>query len=75
MFTSNNNELARNLRHDGIRLGEIIAYRAWRVIVLPWFESNNDRLHSVAMRDYVWYPDKPASGDVCEHMGFTRSAT
>ncbi len=21
-------------------------------------------LHSVLMRDYVWYPDKPASGDV-----------
>ncbi len=60
MFTSNNNELARNLRHDGIRLGEIIAYRAWRVIVPPWFGSNDDRLHSVAMRNYIWYPNKPA---------------
>ncbi len=67
MFTSNNNELTRNLKHDGVRVGEIIAYRAWRVIVLPWFESNDDRLHSVAMRDYVWYPDKPASGDVRTH--------
>jgi hypothetical protein len=30
------NELAARLKHEGIRAGEIIAYRAWRVIVQPW---------------------------------------
>ncbi len=74
MFTSNNNELARNLKHDGVRVGEIIAYRAWRVIVLPWFESNDDRLHSVAMRITSGIPTSQLPV-MCEHMGFTRSAT
>ncbi len=63
---ANNNELARRIRHEGIRVGEIIAYRAWRVIVPGWL-SRGDLLHSVAMRDYVWYPDGPASGDVRTH--------
>ena len=63
-MNSNNNELARTLKHEGVRAGEIIAYRAWRVINEGWFRSGDDRLHSVLMRDYVWYPDKPASGDV-----------
>jgi hypothetical protein len=67
MLTSNKNELARTLKHDGIRVGEIIAYRAWRVIRPPWFPTSDDRLHSVAMRDYVWYPDRPACGDVQIH--------
>ncbi len=53
------------LRHQGIRVGEIIAYRAWRVLTGGiWFWSSDDRLHSVFMRDYVWHPDQPASGDV-----------
>jgi len=63
---NNNNELARGIRHEGIRVGEIIAYRAWRVIVPGWL-SRDDLLHSVAMRDYVWYPGRPASGDVRTH--------
>jgi hypothetical protein len=63
----NQNELARTLKHEGVRIGEIIAYRAWRVIHPSWFRSGDDRLHSVLMRDYVWYPDKPASGDVRTH--------
>jgi hypothetical protein len=65
-MNNNNNELARTLRREGIRVGEIIAYRAWRVIV-PGSLSRSDLLHSVAMRDYVWYPDRPASGDVRIH--------
>ncbi len=59
------NELAKSLKHEGLRVGEIIAYRAWRVINPPWPWSG--RLHSVAVREYVWHPDKPASGDVRTH--------
>ena len=64
---SPDNEAARTLRHEGIRVGEIIAYRAWRVIVSGWLSKADDFLHSVAMRDYVWYPNRPASGDVRTH--------
>ncbi len=64
MINANHEELTRTLKHEGVRVGEIIAYRAWRVINEGWFRSGDDRLHSVLMRDYVWYPDKPASGDV-----------
>jgi hypothetical protein len=33
-----------------------------------WFRrSSDDRLHSVYMRDYIWDPDEPASGDVSTH--------
>ena len=67
MINANHEELARTLKHEGVRAGEIIAYRAWRVINEGWFRSGDDRLHSVLMRDYVWYPDKPASGDVRTH--------
>src|SRR6266699_5941297 len=63
----NENELGRRLKHEGLRVGEIIAYRAWQVINPPWFRDGNDRLHSVFMRDYVWHPDEPASGDVRTH--------
>ena len=67
-MTSNCNELARTLKPNGIRVGEIIAYRAWRVIKEGWFRKGEEkRLHSVAMRDYIWHPDKPASGDVRTH--------
>ena len=55
------------LKHEGIRVGEIIAYRAWRVVEPHWWWAGDDRLHSVLMKDYVWYPDKPASGDVRTH--------
>src|SRR5262249_50783087 len=61
------NELARRLRHEGIRAGEIVAYRAWQVIGPRWFQSGDDRLHSVFVEDYVWHPDKPASGNVRTH--------
>ena len=64
------NELAWRLKHEGVRAGEIVAYRAWRVLINPggWFRrSSDDRLHSVYMRDYVWHPDEPASGDVRTH--------
>jgi hypothetical protein len=63
----NQNWLARHLKHDGVRVGEIIAYRAWQVIHPWWFRNADDRLHSVYMRDYVWHPDEPASGDVRTH--------
>ena len=67
IINPNNNELARRLKHDGVRVGEIIAYRAWRVIAGSWSRSGDDRLHSVAMRNYVWHLDKPGSGDVRTH--------
>ncbi len=63
----NQDELAITLRHEGIRVGEIIAYRAWRVIEPTWLRSGNDRLHSVLMTDYVWHLNEPASGDVGTH--------
>jgi|SRR5262249_7804930 len=61
------NELAKSLKHEGLRVGEIIAYRAWRVIKPLWPLKSDDRLHSVAMRDYIWHPDQPASGDIRTH--------
>ena len=63
----NGEELTDRLKHDGIRAGEIIAYRAWRVIRQGLFRSRDELLHSVYMRDYVWLPDEPASGDVKTH--------
>ena len=49
-------------------LGARGAYRAWRVIKEGWFrKGEEERLHSVAMRDYIWHPDKPALGDVRTH--------
>jgi hypothetical protein len=66
-MTPNDEDLAARLRHEGIRVGEIIAYRAWRVMNPAWFRNRDDRLHSVYMRDYVWHPDEPASGDVRTH--------
>src|SRR6266480_6928118 len=67
VINRNQNELARTLKHEGVRVGEIIAYRAWAAIQPRWFRSGDDRLHSVLMRDYVWHPDEPASGDVRTH--------
>ena len=64
---THSNELASTLRHEGIRIGEIIAYRAWRAIESTWFRRSDDLLHSVLMLDYVWHPDKPAWGDVRTH--------
>jgi hypothetical protein len=47
--TSRNcNELAAGLKHEGLRVGELIAYRARRVIDSDWFRSRDDRLHSDA---------------------------
>jgi len=59
------NELARRFRHAGIRVGEITAYRAWRV--LQSSRNADDRLHSVYVQDYVWPLDEPAHGDVRTH--------
>ena len=70
VMSPNDEDLAARLRHEGIRVGEIIAYRAWRVLINPegWFRRSSDnRLHSVYMRDYVWHPDEPASGNVKTH--------
>jgi hypothetical protein len=70
VMSPNDEELAWRLKHEGIRAGEIIAYRAWRILINPggWFRrSSDDRLHSVYMRDYVWHPGEPASGDVRTH--------
>jgi hypothetical protein len=60
-------EPATNAKHEGIRVGEIIAYRAWRVIPPSWLSGGDDRLHSVLIRDYIWQPDTPAFGDVRTH--------
>ena len=64
---TDDNELASRLGHAGVRVGEIIAFRAWLVIMPGWLRSGDDRLHSVFVRDYVWHPDEPASGDVRTH--------
>jgi hypothetical protein len=61
------NELANTIKHEGLRVGEIIAYRAWRVISPLWPLKGDNRLRSVAMRDYIWHPNEPASGDVRTH--------
>jgi hypothetical protein len=60
-------QIVKHIKHDGVRVGEIIAYRAWRVIKPGWLQSGDNRLHSVLMKDYVWHPDEPASGDVRTH--------
>jgi hypothetical protein len=70
VMTVNHEDLPVRLKHEGVRVGEIIAYRAWRVLINSggWFRrSSDDRLHSVYMRDYVWHPEEPASGDVRTH--------
>jgi hypothetical protein len=61
------NSRAKAISHSGIRIGEIIGYRAWRVVGPRWFRRSDDRLRSVYVSDYVWEPDKPASGDVRIH--------
>jgi hypothetical protein len=66
-LSANAEELARNLKHEGIRAGEITAYRAWRVIEPGFLRRGDDLLHGVYIRDYVWRPDEPASGDVKTH--------
>jgi len=63
----NQNELAASTKHEGIRVGEIIAYRAWRGIAPGWLRRREDRLYSMLMSDYAWHPDEPASGDVQVH--------
>ena len=65
--STNDRVFEENTEHEGIRVGEIIAYRAWRVMGPSWFRSGDDRLHSVYMRKYVWSPDEPACGDVRTH--------
>jgi hypothetical protein len=60
-------KLANDLKHEGIRVGEIIAYRAWRVLESNWMRRDDNRLHSVFMKDYVWVLNRPASGNVREH--------
>jgi hypothetical protein len=63
----NQNELAASIQHEGIRVGEIIAYRAWRAVAPGWLHRRHDRLHSILISHYVWDPDEPASGDIREH--------
>src|SRR6266567_5585185 len=67
LMSPGENRIARHVKHDGFRVGEIIAYRAWRVINRGWLRSGDDRLHSVLMKDYVWHLNEPASGDVHMH--------
>jgi len=70
VMTVNHEDLPVRLKHEGVRVGEIIAYRAWRVLINSggrFRRGGDDRLHSVYMRDYVWHPEEPASGDVRTH--------
>jgi hypothetical protein len=61
------NARAKAMRHSGVQVGEIVGYRGWRVGGMWRLRRGDDRLRSVYMRDYVWQPDKPASGDVRTH--------
>ena len=62
------NERAKAIRHSGVRVGEIIGYRGWRVDGLWRVRQGDDRrLSSIYIRDYVWQPDQPASGNVRSH--------
>ncbi len=74
VMNRNQNELAKSLKHEGIRVGEIFAHRAWAVIQPRWFRSGDDRLHSVLMRDYIWHPDEQPPA-MCERTAFIRSKT
>jgi hypothetical protein len=65
--THDENQRAKRIRHSGLRVGEIIGYRAWRVVGPGWVRRGDDRLRSVYMSDYVWDPWTPASGDVRTH--------
>jgi hypothetical protein len=67
IMATEDNELARRLKHEGLRVGEIIAYRAWLAINPRLFRRGDGLLHSVYMRDYVWHPGEPACGDVRTH--------
>jgi hypothetical protein len=58
------NERAKALGHSGIRVGEIIAYRAWRVGQQGCLQPRRDRLCSI-------YMSPPAA--TCGHTGFTLS--
>src|SRR5262245_20761175 len=60
-------ELPAYIKHRGIRVGEVDACRAWRVMGTGWLIGRDSRLHSILMSDYVWHPDNPASGDVRTH--------
>ena len=67
LSTHDENRRAKALRHSGIQVGEIIGYRAWGVFESRWLRGGAFRLRSVYISDYVWEPDKPASGDVRVH--------
>lgn len=51
----------RTIENAGIRAGEIIAYRGWRV--------EGETLRSVYKRDHVWEPHVPMTGDVRGEYG------
>jgi hypothetical protein len=61
------NERAKKIKYSGIRVGEIIGYRAWRVPNQSWFKRGHERLCSVYISEFVWDPEKPAYGDVRIH--------
>jgi hypothetical protein len=61
------NNRAQRIEHSGIRAGEIIGYRAWRVPNQSWFKRGYERLCSVYISEFAWDPEKPAYGDVRIH--------
>jgi hypothetical protein len=67
IIKSDNNASTKALRHEGVRVGEILAYRAWRVVQSNWLRTTRGLLHSAFVEDYVWDPDAPARGDVRSH--------
>jgi hypothetical protein len=69
IMSASENRIARHLKHDGVRVGEIIAYRAWRVIRPWWFRNGDDRLHSVLMKDYASGTPTSQPPEMCERMG------
>src|SRR6266700_1995766 len=46
LMSPGENRIARHLKHDGFRVGEIIAYRAWRVINRGCVRSGDCHDHS-----------------------------
>jgi hypothetical protein len=60
-FSFSDPQPAKPIEDAGIRAGEVIARRCWRVI--------RDRLHSTYQQKHVWKPGEPMTGDVRHEYG------
>jgi hypothetical protein len=73
-MSARENGTAVRLHHEGIRVGEIVAYRAWRVIAPRWWRAGDDRLHSVLFAASLAISILGARADSCpEVFGIIRS--